>query len=258
MTALSAAKVNIQGKCLGDIKRYLMTASTTIYQGGMVCLDSSGTAIPAAIASGNSNVVGVATETVTSAASGSYYIHAQEGLFRMAGSTMAQTDVGELAFVSDDQTVDNVQALNAPVAGRILEYVDASTVWIWISPKLSVRKSFVTKRFSVDAADIANGDLLTSWVPGFACQIVKFAAETEKAVTTGGKGTTLNLEIGTTNLTGGVITLSGASALGEYTAGTAITAANVCTSSSAVSIEAASTTTYIEGRFGLDVTLQVL
>ena len=256
MTALSAAKV-LESKHTGDIKAFLMKASTTIYAGGLVMINSSGTAEPAAASAGNFGVVGVATETVTSAASGSYYIEVQEGLYKLTATTVAQTDVGEYAWAADDATVDDVAAVNLPIAGVFVEYVSASLAWVWVSWKLEKRKSYTTYHFSVDAADIADGDLITTMIPGFAGQIVKIAATTEKAVTTAAKGTTLNLEIGTTNLTGGVVTLAGTSALGEYTAGTAITAANVIVPASTVSLEASSTTTYIEGRFGIDVTFLV-
>ena len=69
------------------------------------------------------------------------------------------------------------------------------------------------------------------------------------AVTTAAKASTLNLEIGTTNLTGGTVALTSADCdgKGEAIGGTAITAGNVFTASDTISVEAASTTTFIEG-----------
>ena len=68
-------------------------------------------------------------------------------------------------------------------------------------------------------------------------------------VTTAAKLSTLNMEIGTTNTTGGAIALTSANCTpaGVLVAGTAITAANTGSSSDTISIEAASTTTFIEG-----------
>jgi len=118
----------------GAIKRYLMKASTTIYAGGLVMLDSNGKALPAAAAAGNQGVVGVATETVTSGSSGNYYIKCQEGWFKLDGTTLSQTDVGYLVYAEDDHTVDETRAATEPVAGMLLEVVDASTAWVYVAP----------------------------------------------------------------------------------------------------------------------------
>lgn len=107
----------------------------------------------------------------------------------------------------------------------------------------------------IAAATIANGDLLTNYVPGYAFKLVKFDARCAAPVTTGGKSSTLNLEINTTNVTGGSLPLSGTYALGAAQAGTAITADNVGTSTDSFSIEAAGTTAFIEGGFWLIVSI---
>ena len=68
---------------------------------------------------------------------------------------------------------------------------------------------------TVDAANIADGDILTSLpLPRIYGKIVGWRAVTEKAISTGAKGTTPNLEIGTTNVTGSDgVAMSGTSAL---------------------------------------------
>ncbi len=110
--------------------------------------------------------------------------------------------------------------------------------------------------FFIDAAMIADGDLLTTYVPGYRFKILKFDARCAAPVTTGAKASNLNLEIGTTNVTGGVIALAGLYAQGAAQAGTAITAANVGTALESFSIEASATTTFIEGSFWLIVSIQ--
>lgn len=98
-------------------------------------------------------------------------------------------------------------------------------------------------------AGVADGDVLTTFTPGFAGKIVKMDFAVTTKVTTASKATTLNAEIGTTNVTGGVIALTSANCtpLGAVVAGTAITAANSFTASDTVSIEASSTTAFSEG-----------
>jgi hypothetical protein len=131
-TALSAAR-QTSSKNTGAIKRYLMKASTTIYAGGLVMIDSAGKALPAAASASNHGCVGIALETKTSAASGSYYMTVQEGWFLLAGATLEQEDVGLPVYAADDQTVDETAASNLPVAGVLMEYVGASSGWVHVS-----------------------------------------------------------------------------------------------------------------------------
>jgi hypothetical protein len=132
-TALSADRYTTS-KNAGSFKRYLMKASTTIYKGSMVMINSSGTAEPAAAQASNQGVVGVATKQVTSGASGSYYVVCAEGWYKFAGTTLGQDDVGITVYAEDDQTVDETVGTNEPVAGLLIEYISASEAWIHISP----------------------------------------------------------------------------------------------------------------------------
>ena len=117
---------------------------------------------------------------------------------------------------------------------------------------LLIRPHFVSEArwsFFIDMTLIADGDLVTTFTPGFAGTIEAFDWVQEAQVTTGSKLSTLNLEIGTTNLTGGTIALTSAACtpLGKVIASAAITAANTFGATDTVSVEAASTTTFIEG-----------
>ena len=96
---------------------------------------------------------------------------------------------------------------------------------------------------------IADGDLVTTITPGFAGKIKKVYWVQDAPVTTAAKASTLNLEIGTTNLTGGAVSLTSAACTpkGKVIAGTAVTAANVFKADDTISVEAASTTAFIEG-----------
>ena len=73
------------------------------------------------------------------------------------------------------------------------------------------------------------------------------------AATTGSKASTLHPEIGSTPVTGGSLALTSANMtpLGHGVDASAITAANTFTASDAISIVAASTTTFIEGEVTL-------
>lgn len=104
--------------------------------------------------------------------------------------------------------------------------------------------------FPITLANITGaGDVLTNWTPGFAGTITGVSFAVTTAVTTAAKAVTLNLEIGTTNVTGGVVSLTSANCtpLGAVIAGTAVTAANFFTATDTISIEAASVTAFAEG-----------
>ena len=104
------------------------------------------------------------------------------------------------------------------------------------------------------------GDILTNFTPGFAGKILSVTAAVTKVVTTAAKAASLNMEIGTTNLTGGVVALTSANCtpLGALVAGTSITANNTFTATDTISIEAASVTAFAEGEIVLLITVQNL
>lgn len=96
-------------------------------------------------------------------------------------------------------------------------------------------------------------DLITAYTPGFKFKVLAV----DFATTTIGAGEAasqvLNLEIGTTNLTGGAVTvtLGGTDTLGELTAGTAVTAANTGAADATISVEVAASGTVFTGGNGV-------
>ena len=93
-------------------------------------------------------------------------------------------------------------------------------------------------------------DLMTGIVVGHKFKILDFYFVTTVAGTGSGASQVFNLEIGTTNVTGGVltVTLASTSDIGEVTTSTAITAANTGSADATLSIEmAASGTVFTAG-----------
>jgi len=109
----------------------------------------------------------------------------------------------------------------------------------------------------IKLANVADGDVVTEYVPGFAGAITKVAFVVTDPVTTAGKATTLNLEIGTTDVTGGVVSLTSENCtpLGAVVDGTAITGDNAFGASDSISVKASSTTVFIEGEGVLLITI---
>ena len=101
----------------------------------------------------------------------------------------------------------------------------------------------------IKLARVANGDVLTNFVPGFAGTIKKISLAVTDPVIAASKAATLNAEINTTDLTGGVVALTSANCTpnGNVVNGTAVTAANVFSATDSISVEASGTTAFTEG-----------
>ena len=104
-------------------------------------------------------------------------------------------------------------------------------------------------------------DLMTNFVMPHRGKILGFAFAVTTLGTGSGASQVLNLEIGTTNLTGGVLTLllADATPLGKVTSATAITGNNTFAAGDTLSIEvAASGTVFTAGAGTLLITIQNL
>ncbi len=124
--------------------------------------------------------------------------------------------------------------------------------------KYQFSKPITTISIPVINANIADGYIATAIPLDFKGRVLKWEYVVTDAVTTASKLSTLNLEIGTTNLTGGAIALTsaGMTPLGKVIAGAAITGNNGFNAGSTLSVKASSTTTFIEGEGVLVITLQ--
>lgn len=243
---------------LGDINELGVAASATIYEGSAVGL-SSGYA--RALTAGDT-FMGFALSKVvdTSGVAGTERVRVQaRGQVQLTITSVAVTDLGKPVYASDDGTFTLTQGSNSYI-GKVLR-IDATNTAI-VEFDTAPAGNTANKVYSqvcipMALAGIADGDLVTTWTPGFAGTIEKLEFIVYAPVTTGSKASTLNLEIGTTNTTGGSLALTSAACTpkGKVVAASAITAANVFTATDTISVEAASTTTFIEGDGVLVITL---
>lgn len=123
-----------------------------------------------------------------------------------------------------------------------------------------ISPAYSTLSIPVKLAQLANGDIATNLLPGFAGTIESVQFLVTVPATTAAKAATLNLEIGSpgTNVTGGIVALTSANCtpLGNVVAGTAITAAKSFLSTDVISVEASSVTAFVEGEGVLVLTLK--
>jgi hypothetical protein len=143
MTALARNNHAVQQKDHGlDLKMYLVTDNVHIYKGAIVAVDATnGLAHPAANAA-NDVIVGIAQEefdnTIPGHAAGGRDALGRRGVKVMSGAhflllaagTATQAAVGDTWFVLDDQTVQAADPGNSNTIGRVVEFVDATHVWI--------------------------------------------------------------------------------------------------------------------------------
>lgn len=193
------------------------------------------------------------------ATDGLVYVNVQtEGLISAAITSAAVTDIGSNVYMSDDGTFTLTPGANSLI-GYVYRWESTGNVVVRFKAAEETggenARTFSTIAIPVVLATVTNGDVATGIIPGFAGRIESYQFITTVAVTTAAKAATFNLEIGTTNLTGGVLVLSGTQALGAVTAATAITAANTFTATDAISLEASSVTTFIEGEGTILITV---
>lgn len=188
------------------------------------------------------------------------------GTFSVAAvPTTHSLDLTFLGYPNDSAPGDNINSgakvtpagIITPLASPLPNAItDNSTLSATNAIELGI--GVTTLSFFITATAIANGDLLTNYVPGYAFKILKFDARCAAPVTTGSKAANLNLEIDSTNLTGGIVALAGTYAQGAAQAGTAVTADNEGTATQSISIEASGVTAFVEGAFWLIVEIQSL
>lgn len=113
-----------------------VAASTKIYAGGMVAINTSSLAVPAA-ATATLKVVGVAEEAADNSAGSASDISVKyrKGIFKFKNSAstdlIALTDVNASCYAVDDETVAKTSNSNArPVAGVIRDVDADGSVWV--------------------------------------------------------------------------------------------------------------------------------
>lgn len=240
---------------LGDINTFGVKATSQIYEGSAV--GSSGGYARALVA--GDIFLGFSKEKVLGLASdGLNNVNVvTRGQVQLTITSIAVTDIGKPVYASDDGTFTLTQGSNSRI-GRVYRYVTTNTCIVEFDAQgAQADREYLILSLPITLANVADGDVLTTYTPGFAGRIESFAFAVTSAVTTGSKASTLNMEIGTTDLTGGVLALTSANCtpLGKVTAATAITAANTFAASDTISVEASSTTAFAEGAGVLLVTL---
>lgn len=133
MTALAAYR-NTKNKGAIRQQRYPVKASTTIYGGAIVMIDSAGFARPAAALASNQGCVGIAQSTVVgTAVDGAVDVVVDEGVFLLDATSITQAMITQKMYAQDDHTVDETQGSNQPLVGTLVDFVSTTSGWVHIS-----------------------------------------------------------------------------------------------------------------------------
>lgn len=130
---MAAATADRDDKRRDDLSLDFPLAAVKVYKGTLLSVNSAGYATPATDTAGET-VIGVAEETVDNSggAAGDENVRVyRTGSFELAygAGDADQADVGQLVYVTDDQTVDLAAVpVNDVLVGRVTEVVDTSTV----------------------------------------------------------------------------------------------------------------------------------
>ena len=240
----------------GNITQYPVLANATIYEGSAVGL-SSGYA--RALTAGDPFLGFACGKVVGTAANGGAVVHVfRAGIVDVTITSVAVTDVGKAVYASDDGTFTLTQTTSSYI-GQVEKYVTTNTASVTfegIPQNTPSKKIYGAVTFPITNATLADADIVTEWTPGFAGTLEKFYYVTNVPASTPDKLSTLNLEIGTVDVTGGLLELTTAKidTLGKVVAASDITALNTFGATSTISVEAATTTEFIEGSGSLIIT----
>lgn len=132
MVALTAGR-NTPKRERNDVEGHPVLNGVTVFVGAQVCLNAAGFAIPAAIGVGliplgraDATVVGDGVKPVTT----------RRGTFRWnnsaASDAIGRPEIGDQAFMVDDQTVAKTDGGGTRSPAGIIRDVDAQGVWVLI------------------------------------------------------------------------------------------------------------------------------
>lgn len=132
MTALAADKKTEYRE--GVEIEFLVKTSSQIYAGALVMADADGLLVPAADTA-SCVFQGVALQNVLGDGTKKCLVR-REGVVKVVAAGMAQTNVGDLMYIVDDQTVGVAATPDNDVpCGRCVKVDSATAIWIDIKDR---------------------------------------------------------------------------------------------------------------------------
>jgi hypothetical protein len=246
--AAATADVHIFRKDASTIQ-HPVAASSTIYAGSFVCADADGYAIAAADTTAY-KFLGIAEDQVDNSAGAdaakNVLIHTGKGageMFKCTVTGVAITDVGRPVFITDSQTLSCING-QVPV-GHVVKYDSSNTAWV-VFDKVEFGYYDIPIDLTGPSADADVGAGITATFnhlivgTSYHVLVVSTGVSAEQVI---------QFEIGTTDITGGGIslTLANTDALGDVVDGAAVTAANYLVDGAVLQLDSDWTTNFTAG-----------
>lgn len=137
MAALGAA-ANRRSRGTASIVRVPVKATTQIWKGGIVAIDTAGLAVPGADTAAF-QVIGIAAESrLGGATDGAVFVEVEyQREYLFAATSITQVMLGDLMVIVTDNDVDDAAgATNDIAVGRLTEFVSTTSGWVFV-PGLS-------------------------------------------------------------------------------------------------------------------------
>lgn len=218
MTALTAPRITHNR---GGTRRLVLAlaAATTVFQGGIVCVNSAGYAVPGATATGLV-AMGRAADTVVNAGlAGAVSVELEAGTFYFANQgndAVTRAEIGRVCWLVDDQTVAKSDGNGARSLAGIVIDLDADGVWVTIGPGVVQPPVGAQRAFlPLAVASLVGADAkVYRVVAPIAGSLARIRTVTDGALATG--NATLTAKINAAAVTDGVVTIAQAgSAAGD-------------------------------------------
>ena len=136
MTALAESRTEFLKDGSAQIK--VIVDTLKVFNGALMQeVISSGEVQPLATATGDLHrFAGVALDEVDNVDDGlSVKVHIGEGVVRCFGTGFAQTDVGQNAYGTDDQTITTTAGANTQLVGKVVEFISSTEVRVKLAPQ---------------------------------------------------------------------------------------------------------------------------
>jgi len=169
-------------------------------------------------------------------------------------------DIGKVVYLTDNNTLTLTRPTLATPIGYVTEWSSSTTCDVFMfgtaaqaAVDLAGQGSQVFHLGHYNAAAITDADVVTSYPLPFHCSLESLFAVCTVAIAGGGGTTTLNCEIGTTNVTGSLAVTTAAGGTKGTVLSQALSGSNVGHSGDLLSVEATSTSSISGGEFDLYV-----
>lgn len=132
---MAALTENIEVQEQDGVKLNAPVGVDIIYKGALCKYNSAGFIEPCAVEA-LSKFAGIAESEADNSggSAGDETVDLKtKGRFLLTGTGFAQTDVAQLVYASDDQTVTKTEAANLQIVGYIVKFVSSTQVWVDLS-----------------------------------------------------------------------------------------------------------------------------